>query len=130
MRQARRGADARATMSPHNHSSMPWSLRLVLLLVLAGAGVFAWGKRPFVGDAEKVCRVAELSACPWSESSLVGNDCKIAWLEHSMWRFGRLAQLPRGGGPGGGDFLRALAREAGLFACPEADVVDREFEKR
>jgi TonB family protein len=47
-----------------------------------------------------------------------------------MWSFGRLAQLPRGGGPGGGDFLRALARAADVSACPEADVVDREFEGR
>jgi TonB family protein len=109
---------------------MPWSLRLASLLVLASAGVFAWSKRPLVGDAEKVCRVAELSACPWPESSLVSNDCKIAWLERSMWSFGRLAQLPRGGGPGRGDFLRALARAAGVSPCPEADVVDREFEGR
>jgi hypothetical protein len=109
---------------------MPWSLRVVLLLLLASAGVFAWSKRPLVGDAEKVCKVAELSACPGQESSLVSNDCKIAWLERSMWSFGRLAQLPRRGGPGGGDFLRALAREAGVSSCPEADVVDREFERR
>ena len=47
-----------------------------------------------------------------------------------MWSFCRLAQLPRGGGPGGGDFLRALARAADVSACPEADVVDREFEGR
>jgi TonB family protein len=109
---------------------MPWSIRLVLLLVLAGASAFVWGKRPLVSDAKKVCNVAELSACPRPESSLVGNECKIAWLERSTWHFSRLAQLPYGGGPGGGDFLRGLAREAGVTACPEADVVDREFERR
>jgi hypothetical protein len=65
-------------MNPDHRPSMPWSIRLVLLLVLVSAGVFAWSKRPLVGDAEKVCRVAELSACPWPESSLVSNDCKIA----------------------------------------------------
>jgi TonB family protein len=64
------------------------------------------------------------------ESSLVGNECKIAWLERSMWHFSRLAQFPRTGEPGGGDFLRGLAREAGVTACPEADVVDREFAER
>jgi len=106
---------------------MPWSLRLVLLLVLASAGALVWSKRPLVGDAEKVCKVAELSACPEPESSLIGNVCKIAWLERSLWSFGRLAPLPRGGEPGGGDFLRSLARAAGLSACPEAEVVDREF---
>lgn len=109
---------------------MPWSIRLVLLLVLACAGAFAWGKRPLVSDAKKVCNVADLSACPLPESSLVGNDCKIAWLEHSMWHFSRLAQFPRTGEPGGGDFLRGLAREAGVTACLEADVVDRELEKQ
>ena len=45
-----------------------------------------------------------------------------------MWHFSRLAAFPHG--PGGGDFLRGLAREAGIAACPEADVVDREFEKQ
>ena len=117
-------------MSPDHRPSMPWSIRLVLLLVLASAGAFVWSKRPLVSDAKKVCNVAELSACPSPESSLVGNECKIAWLEHSMWHFSRLAQLPWGGGPGGGDFLRGLGREAGVTACPEADVVDREFEKQ
>ena len=117
-------------MSPDRRPSMPWSIRLVLLLVLASAGTFVWSKRPLVSDAKKVCNVAELSACPLPESSLVGNECKIAWLEHSMWHFSRLAQWPWEGGPGGGDFLRGLAREAGVFSCPEADVVDREFETR
>jgi TonB family protein len=107
---------------------MPWSTRLVLLLALAGTGAFVWSKRPLVSDARKVCNVAELSACPSPESSLVGNACKISWLERSMWHFGRLADFPHG--PGGGDFLRGLAREAGVTACPEADVVDREFEKQ
>jgi hypothetical protein len=107
--------------------SVPWSLRLLLLLVLAGAGAFAWGKRPWAGDAEKVCEVAKLSGCPEPERSLVGNECKIAWLERSMWSFDRLEKLPGGGEPGGGDFLRALAREAGISACPEADAVDREL---
>ena len=45
-----------------------------------------------------------------------------------MWHFSRLAAFPHG--LGGGDFLRGLAREAGIAACPEADVVDREFEKQ
>jgi TonB family protein len=107
---------------------MPWSIRLVLLLVLAGVGAVVWSKRPLVSDAKKVCNVAELSACPSPETSLVGNQCKIAWLERSMWHFDRLADFPHG--PGGGDFLRGLAREAGVTACPEADVVDREFEKQ
>jgi len=111
-----------------DRTSMPWSIRLVLLLVLAGAGAFVWSKRPLVSDAKKVCNVAELSACPLPESSLVGNECKIAWLERSMWHFGRLAAFPHG--PGGGDFLRGLAREAGVSACPEADIVDREFEQQ
>jgi hypothetical protein len=110
--------------------SMPWSLRIALLLVLASAGAFVGSKRPFVCDAEKICKVAQLSACPEPESSLVSNTCKIAWLERSLWSFERLAQLPRGGGPGGGDFLRSLARQAGISACPEADVVDREYESR
>lgn len=117
-------------MNPDHRPTMPWSVRFALLLVLAGAGAFVLGKRPLVSDAKKVCNVAELSACPLPESSLVGNECKIAWLERSMWHFSRLAQLPYGGGPGGGDFLRGLAREAGVTACPEADVVDREFERR
>jgi TonB family protein len=107
---------------------MPWSIRLVLLLVLTGVGAFVWSKRPLVSDAKKVCNVAALSACPSPESSLVGNVCKISWLEHSMLHFGRLADLPHG--PGGGDFLRGLAREAGVSTCPEADGVDREFETR
>ena len=115
-------------MNPDHRRSMPWSIRFVLLLGLAGAGVFVWSKRPPVSDAKKVCNVAELSACPSPEISLVGNACKISWLEGSMWRFGLLAAFPHG--PGGGDFLRGLAREAGVTACPEADVVDREFEKR
>ena len=109
---------------------MPWSLRLACLLLLAGAGALVWSKRPWVGDVAKVCQVAELSACPGPGSSLVSDGCKIAWLERSMWSFDRLAQMPRGGGPGGGDFLRSLAREAGLAACPEADVVDQEFASR
>jgi TonB family protein len=109
---------------------MPWSVRLVLVLVLASAGALAWSKRPFVSDAEKVCNVAKLSACAEPEVSLVGNECKIVWLERSMWSFGRLAQMPRADGPGGGEFLRALARKNGLAACPEAEVVDRERESR
>jgi hypothetical protein len=117
-------------MNTVHRPSMPWSIRLVLLLVLAGAGALVWSKRPLVSDAEKVCKVAELSACPSPETSIVGNECKIAWLERSMWHFSRLAHFPHGGGPGGGDFLRGLAREAGVSACPEADVVDREFETR
>jgi TonB family protein len=117
-------------MSSTHRPSVPWSIRLAFLLVLAVAGAYGWSKRPFVSDAEKVCKVAELSACPRPESSLVGNECKIAWLEHSMLHFSRLAQFPRRGEPGGGDFLRGLAREAGVSACPEADVVDREFEKQ
>jgi TonB family protein len=117
-------------MSLDHRPAMPWSIRLVLLLVLAGAGAFGWSKHPFVSDAKKVCYVAKLSACPSPQISLVGNECKIAWLERSMWHFSRLAQFPRTGEPGGGDFLRGLAREAGATACPEADVVDREFEKQ
>jgi TonB family protein len=116
-------------MSPTNRPSMPWSIRLVLLVVLAVAGTFVWSKRPLVSDAEKACNVTKLSACPQPESSLIGNDCKIAWLEHSMWNFSRLAGMPRGSEPGGGDVLRGLARSAGLLACAEADVVDREFER-
>ena len=115
-------------MNPDHRPSMPWSIRLALLLVLSSASALVWSKRPLVSDAKKVCSVAELSACPLPDSSLVGNECKIAWLERSMWHFGRLAAFPHG--PGGGDFLRGLAREAGVTACPEAAVVDREFEKQ
>ena len=125
---AGRGADAGARMNLDDRRSMPWSIRLALLLVLASASALVWSKRPLVSDAKKVCNVAELSACPLPDSSLVGNECKIAWLERSMWHFGRLADFPHGSG--GGNFLRGLAREAGVTACPEADVVDREFEKQ
>jgi hypothetical protein len=106
---------------------MPWSLRILLFIVLASAGAFAWSKRPFVSDAEKICRVAELSGCP-REGSILSNDCKIAWLERSMWHFGQLAQMPPAGDPDGGNFLRAWARRAGLNDCSEALTLDREFE--
>ncbi len=116
-------------MSSAHRPPMPWSIRLVVLLVLAVAGAFVWSKRPLVTDAEKVCNVGALSGCPSLDSSIVSNDCKIAWLEHSMWRFNRLAKLPQGTEPGGGDVLRGLARNAGLVACAESDAVDREFER-
>jgi TonB family protein len=116
-------------MNPSPRRPWPWSVRLVFLALLVCAAAFAWSKRPFVSDAEKVCNVTRLSSCPSPESSIVSNDCKIAWLEHSMWRFGRLAALQRGTEPGGADVLRGLARESGLVACPEADVVEREFER-
>jgi TonB family protein len=106
---------------------MPWSIRFVLVLALAGASAFVWSKRPFISDARKVCNASELSRCP-PDPSIVSNDCKIAWLEHSMLRFSQLAELPRGNEPGGGDVLRRLAREAGVATCPEADVVDHEYE--
>ena len=115
-------------MKPDRRPAIPWSVRLVLLLVLTVAAAFVWSKRPFVSDAEKACDVATLSGCPSSDRSIVSNDCKITWLERSMWRFSRLAVLPRGDEAGGGDLLRGLAREAGVAACPEADAVDREYE--
>jgi hypothetical protein len=34
---------------------MPWSIRFVLVLALAGASAFVWSKRPFISDARKVC---------------------------------------------------------------------------
>lgn len=80
----------------------PWSVRIVLGVSLLGLGWFLWNKRPFVSDAEKMCQVTVLSRCQEIHRSVVSNERKIAWLERSMWSFGRLAPMPRGGGPGGG----------------------------
>jgi len=45
-----------------------------------------------------------------------------------MSHFSRLAELPPGGQPGGGDVLRRMAREADVATCPEADILDWEYE--
>jgi len=106
--------------------TLPWSIAIVLCLLFAGSGWVLWHKRPWVSDAEKVCRVAELSGCFTDDGSIVFDRCKMMWLERTMWNFGSLAQMPRDGGPGGGDFLRLLAGEQRIELCPEAAKVDRE----
>lgn len=108
---------------PH---SMPWSVGVLACLLLSGIAWFVWNKRPFVSDAEKVCRVAELSGCPETSDSLVVDLCQIAWLERTMWSFGSLVQMPRRGNPNGAAFLRRFAHERGIDVCPEAEKIDRE----
>jgi hypothetical protein len=110
--------------------SVPWTVWTAFVLALACCLLLVWRKRPFRSDAEKFCRVAELSGCPPTERSAFEDDCKLSWLERSMWNMEFLIQRRKPGDPQGGAFIRRWASLHGLDVCGEADVIERERDLR
>jgi len=109
---------------------VPWTVWTMFALALAGCVLLFLRKWPFLSDAEKFCRVAELSGCPPTARSAWEDDCKLAWLERSMWNMGSLIQRRQPGDPQGRALLRRWTSARGLNSCPEADAVEREDDLR